>query len=115
MFSKSYNEHLDHMRRVFIKCRNFGISLNPKKSLFGLEEGKIPGHIISKEGIRIDPYRIEAIRNISHSRKIRELQAFLGKTNFFRRFIPNIAELIRNLNKVSLKDKYPLPKMDRIL
>ena len=37
VFSKSDNEHLDHLRRVFIKCRKFGISLNPKKSLFGLE------------------------------------------------------------------------------
>ena len=71
VFSKSDNEHLDHLRRVFIKCRNFGISLNPKKSLFGLEEGKILGHIISKEGIRIDPTRIEAILNISYPRNIK--------------------------------------------
>lgn len=51
VFSKSNNEHLDHLRRVFIKCRKFGISLNPKKSHFGLEEGKLLGNIISKEGI----------------------------------------------------------------
>lgn len=40
VFSKYDNQHLDHLRRVFIKCRKYGISLNPKKSLFGLEEGK---------------------------------------------------------------------------
>lgn len=40
VFSKSDNERLDHLRRVFVKCRKFGISLNPKKTLFGLEEGK---------------------------------------------------------------------------
>jgi len=50
VFSKSDNEHLDHLRRVFIKCGKFGISLNPKKTLFGLEEGKLLGHIISKGG-----------------------------------------------------------------
>jgi hypothetical protein len=61
VFSKSDQEHLDHLRKVFIKCRKYGISLNPKKSLFGLEEGKLLGHIISKDGIRIDPARIEAI------------------------------------------------------
>lgn len=66
VFSKSYNEHLDHLRRVFIKCRKFGISLNPKETLFGLEEGKLLGHIISKDGIRINPARIEAILTISH-------------------------------------------------
>ena len=58
VFSKLDNDHLDHLRQFFIKCRKYGVSLNPKKSLFGLEEGKILGHIISKEGIRIDPARI---------------------------------------------------------
>lgn len=73
VFSKSDNEHLDHLRRVFIKCRKFGISLNPKKTLFGLEEGKLLGHIISKHGIRIDPTRIEEILTITHLRNIKEL------------------------------------------
>lgn len=36
MFSKLDNEHLGHLRRFFFKCRKFGISLNPKKALFGL-------------------------------------------------------------------------------
>jgi len=61
VFSKSNNQHLDHLRQVFIKCRKYGISLNPEKYLFGLEEGKLLGCIISKDGIRIDPARIEAI------------------------------------------------------
>jgi len=46
---------------VFEKCKKFGISLNPKKTLFGLEEGKLLGHIIYKYGIKIDPSGIEAI------------------------------------------------------
>ena len=103
-FSKSDQEHLNHLRQVFIKCRKYGISLNPKKSLFGLEEGKLLGHIISKDGIRIDPDRIEAILQIPHPRNIKELQAFLGKINFLRRFIPNLAELIRLLNNMLKKD-----------
>ena len=71
VFSKTNDEHLDHLRQVFIKCRKYGISLNPKKTLFGLEEGKLLGHIISKEGIRIDPARIEAILNIQPPRNIK--------------------------------------------
>jgi len=104
VFSKSDNEHLDHLRRVFIKCKKIGISLNPKKTLFGLEEGKLLGHIISKDGIRIDPARIEAILNITHPRNIKELQSFLGKINFLRRFISNLSELIRELNNMLKKD-----------
>ena len=103
-FSKSDQEHLEHLRQVFLICRKYGISLNPKKSLFGLEEGKLLGHIISKYGIRIDPDRIQAILQLPHPRNIKELQAFLGKINFLRRFIPNLAELIRLLNNMLKKD-----------
>jgi hypothetical protein len=64
MYSQSDDEHLRHLRPVFEKCRKFGISLNPKKSLFGLEEGKLLGHIISKDGMNIDPSRIESIQKL---------------------------------------------------
>eukprot|EP00253_Pinus_taeda_P015248 PITA_15248 len=103
-FSKFDQDHLKHLRQIFTTCRKYGISLNPKKSLFGLEEGKLLGHIISKDGIRIDPDRIQAIQQMPHPRNIKELQAFLGKINFLRRFIPNLAELSRLLNNILKKD-----------
>jgi len=84
--------------------QKYGISLNPKKSLFLLEEGKLLGHIITKDGIIIDPDRIQAILQVPHPRNVKELQAFLGNINFLRRFIPNLAELIRLLNDMLKKD-----------
>eukprot|EP00253_Pinus_taeda_P015145 PITA_15145 len=103
-FSKSDQEHLKHLRKIFMRCRKYGISLNPKKSLFALKEGKLLGHIISKYGIRIDPERIQAILQIPYPRNIKELQEFLGKINFLRSFIPNQAELIRLLRNMLKKD-----------
>ena len=73
VYSKSDEEHLQHLRWVFEKCRNFGISLNPKKTLFGLKEGKLLWHIISKDGIKIDPKKIVAIHKLDHPRNIKEL------------------------------------------
>ena len=104
VYSQSDEEHLQHLIRVFEKCRKFGISLNPKKILFGLEEGKLLGHIISKDGIKIDPNRIEAIQKLEHPRNIKELQSFIGKINFLRRLIPNLAELLRNITNMLKKD-----------
>lgn len=97
VFSKSKQQHLDHLRQAFLTGRKYGISLNPKNSLFGLEEGKLLGHVISKDGIKRDPDRIQTILKIPHPRNVKELQAFLGKINFLRRFIPNLVELIRLL------------------
>ena len=104
VYSKSDEEHLTHLRKVFNKCRKYGLSLNPKKTLFGLEEGKLLGHIISEEGIKIDPQRIEGILQISHPRNIKELQSFIGKINFLRRFIPNLAELLKEITNMLRKE-----------
>jgi len=54
-FSKNGIIHIGHLRQVFDRCREFGISLNPAKSVFGVTEGKLLGHIISRDGIKIDP------------------------------------------------------------
>ena len=48
VFSGSDDEHLEHLQKKIQKCRNFGLSLNPNKYLFALEEGKLLGHIVSK-------------------------------------------------------------------
>lgn len=50
MFSKSDKEHLLHLRQAFEKCKKFGLSLNPKKSLFTMEEGRLLGHIVTSRG-----------------------------------------------------------------
>jgi hypothetical protein len=89
--------------RVFEKCRRFGISLNPKKSNFGMQEGKFLGHIISKEGIKIDPNRVAAILKIDIPRRKKEVQSFLGRVNFLRRFIPNLAEIIKFITNMLRK------------
>ena len=55
VFSKERPSHIGHLKQVFERCRNYGISLNPAKFVFGIDEGKILGHIISKDGVKIDP------------------------------------------------------------
>jgi ribonuclease HI len=45
--SKDRKDHLSHLRIVFERCRKYGISLNPKKSVFGIDEGKLLGHVAS--------------------------------------------------------------------
>ena len=53
--SKERKDHLSHLRIVFERCRKYGISLNPKKSIFRIDEGKILGHVASPGGVSIDP------------------------------------------------------------
>jgi hypothetical protein len=97
VYSDFDEQHLRHLKKVFQKCRKFDISLNPKKSQFGMQEGKLLGHIILKEGIKTDPNRVEGILKIGTSHNKKEVQSFLGKVNFLRRFIPNLAEIIKHI------------------
>jgi hypothetical protein len=71
VYSKNREEHIQHLTQVFERCQKYGISLNPKKNIFGVEEGKLLGHIISQAGIHIDPERIKAIAQLPppHSKK----------------------------------------------
>jgi hypothetical protein len=104
VFSKSDKKHCRHLRKVFLKCRRFGISLNPKKSLFAMKEGKLLGHIVSAEGVRIDPNRVEAIQSLSIPRSKKEVQSFVGKINFLRRFVPNFAEEVKLITTMLKKE-----------
>ena len=64
IFSKKREEHAFHLKQIFERCRKYGISLNPKKYVFAITEGKPLGHVISKKGISIDLERIRAIEQI---------------------------------------------------
>jgi ribonuclease HI len=103
IFSKTDIEHHSHLEKVFLKCCRFGLSLNPKKSLFAMQEGKLLGHIVSAEGVRIDPDRVEAIQALSLPRSKKEVQAFLGRINFLRRFVSNFAELVKHITTMLRK------------
>ena len=104
MFYKFDQDHLQHLRKVFLKCGKFGISLNLKKSHFAMEEGKLLGHIILEKGIKIDPDRVVSIQQICLPRNKKEIQSFLGKVNFLRRFITNFVEVVKYINSMLKKD-----------
>lgn len=78
VFSKSDEEYLDHLKRTFDKCRRFGLSLNLKKSIFAMEEGKLLGRIVSR-GVKIDLARVQAVQKIPFPRSKNDIQKFLGK------------------------------------
>jgi ribonuclease HI len=104
VFSKSDEDHIIHLKQTFEKCRKYGLSLNPKKSHFAMQEGKLLGHIVSRDGIRIDPSRVEAIQTLAVPRNIKEIQSFLGKINFLRRFVPNFAEIVKLITDMLRKN-----------
>ena len=75
------------------------ISLNPKKSIFSMEEGTLLGFVVSQKGITIDPRRIEAIKAIVLPHNKKGMHFFLRKIIFVRRFISNFIDVMNQLPK----------------
>lgn len=63
-YSKREEDHCENLEKVFIRALEYGISLNPKKCLFGVLEGKLLGHIVSKDGVKIDSDKVIAIDKV---------------------------------------------------
>jgi hypothetical protein len=69
-----------------------------------MKEGKLLGHIVSSEGVRIDPSRVEVILTLSLPRSKMEVQYFLGKVNLLRRFVSNFVEFLKCITTMLRKD-----------
>jgi hypothetical protein len=104
VFSKNKKYHLSHLRVVLEQCRRFDLSLNPKKSVFAVEQGKLFGSIVSKDGMIIDPERTQAISKLPPPSSKKSMQCFLGKINFVRTFVPSFSEIVRPLHNLTKND-----------
>jgi hypothetical protein len=69
-----------------------------------MQEGKLLGHIVSRDRIKIDPKMVEAIDTINIPRNVKEIQSFLGKIIFLRRFIPNFVEIMKLITDMLKKN-----------
>jgi len=104
IFSHDKKLHVQHLEQVFIKCKRYGISLNLKKSIFAIDEGKLLGHIISKEGWVVDPDSIKMINDLALPSNKKSLQSFLGQINFVKRFIQDFSSIIKHITRMLKKD-----------
>ena len=99
--SKSPAKHYDHLRQIFTLLSSNGLIIQKSKCIFGVQELAYLGHLITAEGVRPFPSRIEAIRNFPTPDSRSSLQRFLGMINFYHRFLPTIASRIAPLHAAS--------------
>lgn len=96
--STSEQEHLQHLKLVFERLQEFGVSLNPSKCIFGKSKISFLGHEISAQGVRPLPNKITALQEFPQPLTIQELRRFLAMLNFYRRFLPHAAATQAPLN-----------------
>jgi hypothetical protein len=98
--STEFSSHIADLHKNFDKMRRYGLKMNPHKCAFRVSAGKFLGFIIHKHGIEIDPDRIKSVRNVGPPTCKLEMQKFLDKINYLRRFISNLAGKINAFSPV---------------
>ena len=95
--SPTVEQHQRDIRQQFAALRRFGLVLNVNKCIFGVQEIEFLGHSVTAQGISPLKSKVEAVSNFERPRSVKALQRFLGLGNFYRRFLPGIAGIMRPL------------------
>ncbi|GFX31192.1 retrovirus-related Pol polyprotein from transposon 297 [Trichonephila clavipes] len=105
-------EHRSHLRTIFQRLSSYGLKLNISKCVFGVTELIFLGHLITPDGIKPLPEKVQAVLDYKQPETVGSLRKFLGLLNFYRRFLPKAAEqqylLSEFLKGSKVKDSKPL-------
>ena len=98
--STSAEQHILHLREVFHRLSTHGLVINVSKCQFGATTIDYLGHQITSQGAIPLPAKVEAIRTFARPTTIKGLQQFVGMLNFYHRFVPNAAHIMRPIYDV---------------
>ena len=97
-------KHLEQRLRALLdSCREYSITLSPKKFKIG-PEVKFAGHIIGADGVKPDPEKIESIRNFPTPTNLTEVRSFLGLANTLGSFLPDLTHVCRPIHDLTRKN-----------
>ena len=101
--SKDEQEHEQHLKIVLQTLRDKKLYAKLSKCDFWLKEISFLGHIVSSEGIRVDPVKIEAVVNWKPPRSVTEVRSFLSLAGYYRRFVKGFSVIASPLTKLLRK------------
>jgi len=103
IYSKSEEEHEEHLRIALQVLRENQLYAKLSKCSFYQRKIQYLGHIISEEGISVDPSRIEAIKEWPTSRNMTEVRLFMGLAGYYRRFIEGFSRIAHPITSLQRK------------
>jgi hypothetical protein len=104
VYGNTYQEALDNLEKVLIRCQEMNLSLSHEKCKMLLTEGVVLGHHVSSEGIKVVLAKIEVIIRLPPPKTQKEVRIFLGHAGYYRRFIESFIKIVTPMFRLLIKD-----------
>ena len=103
-FSKDIETHKMHLQQIFDRLNKANLKLIHSKCSFATDSVRYLGHILSENGVRPNPEKLDVIKNYPVPKNVKQVRQFLGLCNYYRRFQKDYATIARPLNNLIRKD-----------
>ena len=105
IFSKTEEEHLQHLEEIFEQLRKAGLKLKLQKFSFFKKHIQYLGHLISDEGIQPLPEKLESIAKMPVPQNAKQVKQFLGLVGYYRKFVPHFSDIAMPLTQLTRKNE----------
>jgi hypothetical protein len=102
--SESWEDHLRHLGAVLSKLREVNLKLNPSKCCFAAKSIVFLGHVVSKEGTKPDPGKIDVVLHFPESKTVTNVRSFMGLIGYYRKYIRGYSRMASSLFELTKKD-----------
>ena len=104
IYSRTFEEHVNHLSLVLSQLRKYTLYVKMEKCEFSQQEIKFLGHLVSKNKVRMDPKKVQAIVDWKAPRHVKDLRSFLVLAKYYRKFIVGYSKRAAALTDLLNKD-----------
>ena len=105
IYSKTKVEHEEHLRLTLGQLKSHQLYAKFKKCEFWLEKVAFLGHIVSKNGVEVDPAKIEVVKDWPKSKSATEVRSFMGLAGSYRGFVEGFSKIATPLTNLTRKQQ----------
>jgi len=105
VYSRNEEEHVEHLRVVLTRLREHQLYAKFSKCEFWLKKVPFLGHVLTEEGISVDPAKVQEVLDWKVPTSLHEIRSFLGLAGYYRRFIPEFSKISKPMTRLLQKDE----------